>query len=158
MMRLVTLGAPAEEGMRRIKATIARQKEPELQDVVIIRNADDIDPGDDAAFPAVVLSVVLRSAVTVAGFCRLDHARRFALTSCRAGRLCPLDVLLDAAIDRLIDVPHRQVIGHDGAIAINLALATGAVRHTGSREFVPLGAGALRIACKRPKPAQPRRR
>ena len=45
MMRLVTLGAPAEEGMRRIKATIARQKEPELQDVVIIRNADDINPG-----------------------------------------------------------------------------------------------------------------
>ena len=30
--------------MRRIKATIARQKEPELQDVMIVRSADDIDP------------------------------------------------------------------------------------------------------------------
>jgi 8-oxo-dGTP pyrophosphatase MutT (NUDIX family) len=44
LMRLVTLPVSAEEGARRIRATIARQDPPELSDVRIIRSQDDIDP------------------------------------------------------------------------------------------------------------------
>ncbi|MBF9194620.1 NUDIX hydrolase [Microvirga terrestris] len=44
LLRMVTLPVTAEEGAARIRANIARQHEPELQDVRIIRSADDIDP------------------------------------------------------------------------------------------------------------------
>jgi 8-oxo-dGTP pyrophosphatase MutT (NUDIX family) len=45
MMRLVNLDVPAEQGAARIKALIARQREPELKDLRIVRSPDDIDPG-----------------------------------------------------------------------------------------------------------------
>jgi hypothetical protein len=41
---MVTLPVTAEEGVAKIRANIARQNEPELQDVRIIRGAGDIDP------------------------------------------------------------------------------------------------------------------
>lgn len=44
LMRLVTLPMPAAEGAARIRTNIAKQREPELQDVRIIRGMDDIDP------------------------------------------------------------------------------------------------------------------
>jgi 8-oxo-dGTP pyrophosphatase MutT (NUDIX family) len=44
LLRLVTLPVPAEEGARRIRAAIAAQREPELQDVRIVRGPEDIDP------------------------------------------------------------------------------------------------------------------
>jgi 8-oxo-dGTP pyrophosphatase MutT (NUDIX family) len=44
LMRMVTLHVPAEEGAKRIRATIAAQDEPELSDVRIIRGPEDIDP------------------------------------------------------------------------------------------------------------------
>lgn len=44
LLRMVTLPVTAEEGAAKIRANIARQHEPELQDVRIIRGAEDIDP------------------------------------------------------------------------------------------------------------------
>jgi 8-oxo-dGTP pyrophosphatase MutT (NUDIX family) len=44
LLRMVTLPVPAEEGAARIRANIAAQQEPELQDVRIIRGPNDIDP------------------------------------------------------------------------------------------------------------------
>jgi 8-oxo-dGTP pyrophosphatase MutT (NUDIX family) len=44
LLRMVTLPMPAEEGAAKIRANIARQHEPELQDVRIIRGPEDIDP------------------------------------------------------------------------------------------------------------------
>jgi 8-oxo-dGTP pyrophosphatase MutT (NUDIX family) len=44
LLRMVTLPVSAEEGAAKIRANIARQHEPELQDVRIIRGAGDIDP------------------------------------------------------------------------------------------------------------------
>ncbi|MGF9756407.1 NUDIX hydrolase [Microvirga sp. 0TCS3.31] len=44
LLRMVTLPVTAEEGAAKIRANIARQHEPELQDVRIIRGVDDIDP------------------------------------------------------------------------------------------------------------------
>jgi hypothetical protein len=44
LLRMVTLPVTAEEGAAKIRANIARQHEPELQDVRIIRGTDDIDP------------------------------------------------------------------------------------------------------------------
>jgi 8-oxo-dGTP pyrophosphatase MutT (NUDIX family) len=44
LLRMVTLPMPAEEGAAKIRANIARQHEPELQDVRIIRGSEDIDP------------------------------------------------------------------------------------------------------------------
>lgn len=44
LLRLVTLPVPADEGAERIRATIAAQHEPELQDVRIIRGPNDVDP------------------------------------------------------------------------------------------------------------------
>lgn len=43
-MRMVTLPVPASEGAERIRAVIAAQREPELQDVRIVRGSDNIDP------------------------------------------------------------------------------------------------------------------
>jgi 8-oxo-dGTP pyrophosphatase MutT (NUDIX family) len=45
LLRMVTLPVTAEEGAAKIRANIARQHEPELQDVRIIRGTGDIDPG-----------------------------------------------------------------------------------------------------------------
>jgi 8-oxo-dGTP pyrophosphatase MutT (NUDIX family) len=44
LLRMVTLPVTAEEGARKIRAAIAAQAEPELQDVRIVRGLDDIDP------------------------------------------------------------------------------------------------------------------
>ncbi|MET0531434.1 MAG: NUDIX hydrolase [Microvirga sp.] len=44
MMRTVTLNVPANEGAERIKQLIARQAEPELKDLRIVRGRNDIDP------------------------------------------------------------------------------------------------------------------
>jgi 8-oxo-dGTP pyrophosphatase MutT (NUDIX family) len=44
LLRMVTLPVSAEEGAARIRANIAAQQEPELQDVRIIRGPNDIDP------------------------------------------------------------------------------------------------------------------
>jgi 8-oxo-dGTP pyrophosphatase MutT (NUDIX family) len=44
LLREVTLPVTAEEGAARIRANIAAQREPELQDVRIVRGPDDIDP------------------------------------------------------------------------------------------------------------------
>ena len=44
LLRLVTLPMTAAEGADRIRAAIAAQHEPELQDVRIIRGPEDIDP------------------------------------------------------------------------------------------------------------------
>ena len=44
LLRLVTLPVSAEEGAARIRANIAAQDEPELQDVRIVRGTEDIDP------------------------------------------------------------------------------------------------------------------
>ncbi|WP_445502997.1 NUDIX hydrolase [Microvirga sp. G4-2] len=44
LLRMVTLPMTAEEGARLIRANIAKDPEPELQDVRIIRRVDDIDP------------------------------------------------------------------------------------------------------------------
>ncbi|MDF2812171.1 MAG: hydrolase [Microvirga sp.] len=44
MMRTVTMRVPAVEGAERIRALIARQREPELQDLRIVRGPGDIDP------------------------------------------------------------------------------------------------------------------
>src|SRR3712207_6537155 len=44
LLRMVSLPVPAEEGAARIRATIAAQQEPELQDLRIVRGAEDIDP------------------------------------------------------------------------------------------------------------------
>ena len=44
LLREVTLPVTAEEGAMRIRAAIAAQPEPELQDVRIIRGPEDIDP------------------------------------------------------------------------------------------------------------------
>jgi 8-oxo-dGTP pyrophosphatase MutT (NUDIX family) len=44
LLRMVTLPMTAEDGAAKIRANIARQHEPELQDVRIIRGAEDIDP------------------------------------------------------------------------------------------------------------------
>jgi 8-oxo-dGTP pyrophosphatase MutT (NUDIX family) len=43
LLRMVTLPMTAEEGAAKIRANIARQHEPELQDVRIIRGTRDID-------------------------------------------------------------------------------------------------------------------
>lgn len=43
-LRMVTLPMTAEEGAALIRANIAREAEPELQDVRIIRGVEDIDP------------------------------------------------------------------------------------------------------------------
>ncbi|MDP8919102.1 MAG: NUDIX hydrolase [Pseudomonadota bacterium] len=44
LLRMVTLPVSAEEGAARIRANIAAQQEPELQDVRIIRGPIDVDP------------------------------------------------------------------------------------------------------------------
>jgi 8-oxo-dGTP pyrophosphatase MutT (NUDIX family) len=44
LLRMVTLPVTAEDGAAKIRANIARQHEPELQDVRIIRGSGDIDP------------------------------------------------------------------------------------------------------------------
>ncbi|WP_114942938.1 NUDIX hydrolase [Microvirga calopogonii] len=44
LLRMVTLPMTAEEGAARIRANIAAQDEPELQDVRVVRGAEDIDP------------------------------------------------------------------------------------------------------------------
>jgi len=44
LLREVTLPVTAEEGAQAIRANIAAQREPELQDVRIVRGAEDIDP------------------------------------------------------------------------------------------------------------------
>jgi 8-oxo-dGTP pyrophosphatase MutT (NUDIX family) len=44
LLRMVTLPVSAEEGAAKIRANIARQHEPELQDVRIVRGPGDIDP------------------------------------------------------------------------------------------------------------------
>jgi 8-oxo-dGTP pyrophosphatase MutT (NUDIX family) len=44
LLRMVTLPVTAEEGAARIRANIAAQQEPELQDVRIVRGPDGIDP------------------------------------------------------------------------------------------------------------------
>lgn len=44
LLRMVTLPMTAEEGARLIRANIANDPEPELQDVRIIRGVEDIDP------------------------------------------------------------------------------------------------------------------
>ena len=44
LLREVTLPMTAEEGAQAIRASIAAQREPELQDVRIVRGPDDIDP------------------------------------------------------------------------------------------------------------------
>jgi 8-oxo-dGTP pyrophosphatase MutT (NUDIX family) len=44
LLRMATLTMTAEEGAAKIRANIARQHEPELQDVRIIRGPEDIDP------------------------------------------------------------------------------------------------------------------
>lgn len=44
LLRLVTLPMPAADGAERIRAAIAAQDEPELQDVRVIRGPQDIDP------------------------------------------------------------------------------------------------------------------
>ena len=44
LLRMVTLPVTAEEGAARIRTAIARQEEPELQDVRIVRGKEDIDP------------------------------------------------------------------------------------------------------------------
>lgn len=43
LLRMVTLPMTAEEGARLIRANIAREAEPELQDVRIVRGMEDID-------------------------------------------------------------------------------------------------------------------
>ncbi|QRM30897.1 NUDIX hydrolase [Microvirga sp. VF16] len=44
LLRMVTLPVMAEEGAAKIRANIAAQHEPELQDVRIVRGKEDIDP------------------------------------------------------------------------------------------------------------------
>jgi hypothetical protein len=44
LLRMVTLPMTAEEGAAKIRANIAAQHEPELQDVRIVRGKEDIDP------------------------------------------------------------------------------------------------------------------
>jgi 8-oxo-dGTP pyrophosphatase MutT (NUDIX family) len=44
LLRMVTLPMTAEEGAAMIRANIAKDPEPELQDVRIVRGLDDIDP------------------------------------------------------------------------------------------------------------------
>jgi 8-oxo-dGTP pyrophosphatase MutT (NUDIX family) len=44
LLRLVTLPVPAEQGAERIRANLAAQREPELQDTRIVRGPEDIDP------------------------------------------------------------------------------------------------------------------
>ncbi|MCG7391651.1 NUDIX hydrolase [Microvirga sp. ACRRW] len=44
LLRMVTLPMTAEEGASLIRANIAREAEPELQDVRIVRSVRDIDP------------------------------------------------------------------------------------------------------------------
>jgi 8-oxo-dGTP pyrophosphatase MutT (NUDIX family) len=44
LVRMVTMPVTAEEGAARIRANIAKEAEPELQDVRIVRSVDDIDP------------------------------------------------------------------------------------------------------------------
>lgn len=44
LLRMVTLPVTAEEGAARIRANIAAQPKPELQDVRIVRGTEDIDP------------------------------------------------------------------------------------------------------------------
>jgi len=44
LLRMVTLPITAEEGAERIRAHIAAEDEPELQDVRIVRGKEDIDP------------------------------------------------------------------------------------------------------------------
>ncbi len=44
LMRMVTMPVTAEEGAKIIRANIAKDPEPELQDVKIVRGLEDIDP------------------------------------------------------------------------------------------------------------------
>ncbi|HLM40453.1 MAG TPA: NUDIX hydrolase, partial [Microvirga sp.] len=44
LLREVTLPVTAEEGAQTIRANIAAQREPELQDVRIVHGPEDIDP------------------------------------------------------------------------------------------------------------------
>lgn len=44
LLRMVTLPVTAEEGAAKIRANLAGQHEPELQDVRIVRGVEDIDP------------------------------------------------------------------------------------------------------------------
>jgi len=44
LLRMVTLPVTAEEGAAMIRANIAKDPEPELQDVRIVRGVEDIDP------------------------------------------------------------------------------------------------------------------
>lgn len=43
LLRMVTMPVAAEEGAAIIRANIAKEAEPELQDVLIVRSVDDID-------------------------------------------------------------------------------------------------------------------
>lgn len=44
LLRMVTLPVTAEEGAAKIRANIAKDSEPELEDIRIIRSIEDIDP------------------------------------------------------------------------------------------------------------------
>ena len=55
-------------------ARIERQAEPELKGVKIVRGPDDIDPRRHAAISAIVLQVVVRSAITVTALRGVDHS------------------------------------------------------------------------------------
>lgn len=49
-LRMVTLPVPAEEGVKRIRANIAAQREPELSDLRIVRGAGDVNPQEMPVF------------------------------------------------------------------------------------------------------------
>ncbi len=148
MMRLVTLKVPAEEGAERIRALIAASIEPELKDVRIVRGTDDIDPRYHAAFPAIVLRVGLRSAIAVSALGGLDHAHGLGVASGRARGLSPVDLLLDPSVDRGADVPHRQIVRHDGPITIDLALTPASTRESEPRRCYVGRAGGGGRGCR----------